>query len=126
MSTKIHVRVSFSDPFILVNIMEKDILFEKMNPVKALAIMAIPTIASQLLVLFYNIADAWYIGRTNDPYMLAASSLALTVYLASVALSNVFGVGGGSLMVLRLLGASDNTIGYARQYIFFITVLGCM
>ena len=146
--------------------MEKDVLFEKMNPVKALAIMAIPTIASQLLVLFYNIADAWYIGRTNNPYMLAASSLALTVYLASVALSNVFGVGGGSLMVrligekktdearkvasytvalsaiaalvfsllvfifmnkmLRLLGASDNTIGYARQYIFFTTVLGCL
>ncbi len=35
--------------------------------------------------------------------MIGASSLALTIYLALAAIANVFGVGGGSLMV-RLLG----------------------
>ena len=126
--------------------------------------MALPTIASQVIILIYNLADTWYIGRTNNPYMIAASSLALTIYLAIVALANVFGVGGGSLMVrlqgeqkpedarrvasysvcmsaiaalvfsvvilllmeplLRLLGASENTLPYARQYILATTVLG--
>ena len=74
-----------------------------MKPAKALAIMAIPTIASQLILLIYNLADTWFIGRTNNPDMVAASSLALTVYLSIVALANVFGVGGGTLMV-RLIG----------------------
>ena len=86
-----------------MDIMEKDELFEKVNPFKALLIMAAPTVASQLVILFYNIADTWFIGRTNNPYMIAASNLGLTVYLVIVALSNIFGVGGGSLMV-RLTG----------------------
>lgn len=83
--------------------MEKDELFEKTAPAKALAIMALPTVASQMIILIYNLADTWFIGRTNNPYMIGASSLALTVYLAVTALANVFGVGGGSLMV-RLIG----------------------
>ena len=65
--------------------------------------MAVPTIASQLVILIYNIADTWFIGRTGNPYMIAASSLALTVYLAACALANMFGTGGGSLMS-RLTG----------------------
>ena len=135
-----------------------------MRPGKALAKMALPTIGSQLIILIYNLADTWFIGRTNNPYMIGASSLALTVYLAAVALANVFGVGGGTLMVrligerrteearsvasytvtasaiaalvfsllvlafmnplLRLLGAGENTLGYARQYLFATSVLG--
>lgn len=143
---------------------EKNRLFETMRPGKALAVMALPTIASQMIILLYNLADTWFIGRTGNPYMIGASSLALTVYLAVTALANVFGVGGGSLMVrligekktedarkvasysvavatvsalvfsllvlllmeplLRLLGASGNTMVYAKQYVFATTVLG--
>ena len=83
--------------------MEKGELFEKTPPARALAVMALPTIASQMIILVYNLADTWFIGRTNNPYMMGASSLALTVYLSIVALANVFGVGGGSLMA-RLTG----------------------
>ena len=82
---------------------EKNRLFEIMRPARALAVMALPTIASQMIILLYNLADTWFIGRTGNPYMIGASSLALTVYLAATALANVFGVGGGSLMV-RLIG----------------------
>ena len=78
-------------------------LFESMHPVRALAIMALPTVASQMILLVYNIADTWFIGRTNNPSMIAASNLALTVYLIAASLANIFGVGGGSLMV-RLIG----------------------
>jgi len=139
-------------------------LFETMPVPAALTKMALPTIASQLVVLIYNIADTWFIGQTDNPYMVAASSLVLTIFLATTALANLFGVGGGTLTarllgsqkenearkvaslslvlagctalmfslicllamdpLLRFLGASDNTIGYARQYLFFVVVLG--
>ncbi len=65
--------------------------------------MALPTVASQMILLIYNIADTWFIGRTDDPAMIGASNLGLTVYLITASLANVFGVGGGSLMV-RLIG----------------------
>lgn len=98
--------------------------------------------------------------------MVAASSLVLTVYLMTVAIANLFGVGGGSLVVrllgrkeepearkvaslslvmaagaslafsalcllfmdplLRLLGASENTIGFARQYLVIVVVIGSL
>ena len=65
--------------------------------------MALPTVASQMILLIYNIADTWFIGRTDNPAMIGASNLGLTVYLITASLANVFGVGGGSLMV-RLIG----------------------
>lgn len=147
-----------------MNTDHKTELFENMPVSQALARMAIPTIISQLITLFYNLADTWFIGRTGNPYMVAASSLVLTVYLMAGALSNLFGVGGGTLVVrllgrkdtesarqiavwtlassagaavsfsiccllfmnplLRLLGASDHTISFARQYLFFVIILG--
>ena len=126
--------------------------------------MAIPTVVSQLITLVYNIADTWFIGQTDNPYMVAASSLVLTVYLMVSALADLFAVGGGNLAVrllgagdeeeaakvaswsliwsgmtalifsllcyvfmepmLRLLGASDQTIGYAGEYLLFVVVIG--
>ena len=89
----------------LVNTLKynKKDLFESMHPAKALAIMAVPTVASQMILLVYNIADTWFIGRTDNPSMIAASNLGLTVYLIAASIANVFGVGGGALMV-RLIG----------------------
>ena len=87
--------------------MENDNLFTSVKPASALAKMALPTVASQVIILIYNLADTWFIGRTDDPNMIGASSLALTVYLAAVALANVFGVGGGALMA-RLIGEKKN------------------
>lgn len=139
-------------------------LFETRPIPSALAKMAIPTIVSQLITLIYNIADTWFIGQTDNPYMVAASSLVLTIFLMTSAIANLFGAGGGSLVVrllgskdeeeaekvaslslvmaagaslafsitclclmnplLRFLGASDNTIGFARQYLVFVVVIG--
>lgn len=139
-------------------------IFENKPVLQALAIMAVPTIVSQLITLVYNIADLWYIGQTDNPYMVAATSLVATIFLLATAIANIFGVGGGNLVVrligskqeeeakkvaswsvvmalfsalgfsllclifmnpiLYALGASENTIGFARQYMFFVVVLG--
>ncbi|MCR5200314.1 MAG: hypothetical protein K6C38_04260 [Saccharofermentans sp.] len=78
---------------------DKKYLFEQERPGKALAIMALPTIISQMIVLLYNLADTWYIGRINGPDMVGVSTLAVTLYLAVVAMSNVFGIGGGTTVL---------------------------
>ncbi|MBR2824101.1 MAG: polysaccharide biosynthesis C-terminal domain-containing protein [Clostridia bacterium] len=83
---------------------DKQELFERMPIPRALATMAVPTVISQVINLIYNMVDAFYIGRTGNSYMVAATSLTLTLVMLNTALSNIYGVGGGSL-VARLLGA---------------------
>ena len=82
---------------------DKTALFETMPVGKALMTMAIPTIVSQLITMIYNLADTFFIGLTNDPYKVAAASVVGSLFFILTALSNLFGVGGGSLMS-RLLG----------------------
>lgn len=55
-------------------------LFESMPVPKALASLAIPTIISQLITMIYNLADTFFIGRTNDPYKVAAAPLAFVLF----------------------------------------------
>ena len=139
-------------------------LFVTMPVPKALATLAIPTIISQLITMIYNFADTFFIGRTDNPYKVAAASLAYVLFFILTALSNLFGVGGGSLIsrllgmrkgdeakkvcsfsfygtiivsaiyslvclifmepILRAVGASDNTIGYASAYTLWVIVVG--
>ncbi len=82
---------------------KKKELFENMPVPKALATLAIPTIISQLISMIYNLADTFFIGLTDDPYKVAASTIAFVLFFVMVALSNLFGVGGGTL-ISRLLG----------------------
>ena len=65
--------------------------------------MAVPTVIGQLIVLIYNMADTFFIGRTGDPYMVAAASLILPVFNVSLSLASIAGV-GGSALVSRLMG----------------------
>ena len=143
---------------------DKTELFEHTPVPRAMAVMAIPTIFSQLITLIYNMADTWFLGLTNDPYKVAASSLVLTLYMFTIGIANLFGTGGGSLIsrllgakredearrvcaagiywaagaalcysaaaflfrdpMLRALGASGRTIGFARDYMLWVLVIG--
>ena len=147
-------------------VQDKTALFESTPVLKALLTMAIPTIVSQLITMIYNLADTFFIGMTNDPYKVAAASVVSILFFILTSLSNLFGVGGGSLMsrllgekkqldakrvgvfsiygslgiaiiysllcliftepLARLLGASDNTIGYASSYLFWVVVVGAV
>ena len=139
-------------------------IFESMPVPEAVRTMALPTIISQLIVLIYNMADTFYLGRTNNPFMVAGVSLILPVFNICLSLAGLAGIGGGALIsrllgagdakeaekvsafsislavvttavfsvgmllfmnpILRLLGASGNTLTYAAQYSFCVIVLG--
>jgi len=141
-------------------------LFERTPIPKALATLAVPTIVSQLITMIYNLADTYFIGTTDDPNKVAASTVAFVLVFATNCLSNLFGVGGGSLIsrllgekrdsdaasvaafsfygsllvsavysvlvfifmepFLRFLGATDNTLGYATDYAFYVVVIGAI
>ena len=131
---------------------------------KALMTLAVPTIISQIINLIYNMVDTLFIGMTGDSYKIAGVTVAFTIFMLTIGLSNVFGIGGGSLIsrlmgrgkseearnvaafsiygsigisllyslltfifmdpLLRLLGASDETIRYGAQYLLWVVVFG--
>ena len=78
-------------------------VFESLPVPAALRAMAIPTVISQIIVLIYNMADTFYIGRTENPYMVAAASLILPIFNLTLSLTGLAGIGGGTL-ISRLLG----------------------
>ena len=127
---------------------------------KAVMSNVIPSIISMLMVLVYNLADTFFIGQTNNPYMVAAVSLATPAFLIFMAIGMLFGIGGTSLIsrmlgegktesarnassfcfwcgitigvismvmiwifstpLARLIGASDDTLGYTSQYLTIV------
>ena len=84
----------------------KEELFEKMPVPKAVAKLAIPTVLACLVMVIYNLADTFFVGKLNDPIQSSAVTLAAPVLLAFNAVTNLFGTGCSSLMS-RCLGVKD-------------------
>ncbi len=145
--------------------MNNNDVFEKYPIPKAVFTMATPTMLGMLVNIFYNMADTFFVGQTNDPNQVSAVSIATPIFTIIMALGNVFGIGGSSYIsrsfgqgnnekvkkissfcfygciiagvvmtivfltfmepILKLIGSSENTIDYAReylQYLFYGTV----
>ena len=99
----------------------KEDVFAKLPVPTALRKMILPAVVSQLIVLIYNMADTFYVGQTNNPYMVAATSLILPVFNITLCLSGLAGIGGGSL-ISRLLGQGE--ADEARRVSAFSLYLG--
>jgi len=76
------------------------------KPAKAVIRLGVPLIAGMFIMVLYNLVDTYFIGLMKDDYQLAAVNLAYPVMMVMVALSNVIGTGGSSL-IARCLGAKD-------------------
>ena len=81
-------------------------IFQNAPIPKAVLLNVIPSIISMVMVLVYNLADTFFIGQTDNPYMVAAVSIATPAFLIFMAIGMLFGVGGTSL-ISRLLGEGN-------------------
>lgn len=78
-------------------------IFEELPVPQAVMYMVLPTIISQIIFVIYNLADTWYVGLTENANAVAAISLCLPVYTLMTGISNLFGIGGDSV-IARALG----------------------
>ena len=74
---------------------------------KAVLQLAIPAVITQLITVAYNMADTFFIGQIGNPKQVAAVSICLPIYMVTTGISNVFGIGGASL-ISRCLGNGNN------------------
>ena len=73
-------------------------IFEDLPVRQAVCRQIVPAIASQLIILLYNLADAYFVGMLNRPEQTAALTVSTSAFLMLTAISNLFGVGGASAM----------------------------
>lgn len=104
--------------------MDKTYLFEKMPVRKAVRRQIGPAIVSQMIVLLYNLADTYFVGMLNEPRQTAAVTVAAPAFIMLTAVSNLFAVGGASL-VARSLGQRNEAKAKRVSSIAFWCGLGC-
>ncbi len=85
---------------------DKAYLFERMPVKRAVLKQIVPTIVGQMIVLIYNLADTYFVGLLNEPRQTAAVTVVGPVFVMLTAVSNLFAVGGASVMA-HALGAKD-------------------
>jgi putative MATE family efflux protein len=81
-------------------------IFQNAPIPKAVITNVVPSIISMIMVLVYNLADTFFIGQTDNAYMVAAVTVATPAFLLFMAIGILFGVGGTSL-ISRLLGEGN-------------------
>lgn len=81
-------------------------LFEQGSIRRTYVTLALPVTLGMVLSVVYNVADTYFIARTQNTDLVAAISLCAPVFMLLMAFGNVFGQGGTSL-ISRLFGRKD-------------------
>lgn len=97
-------------------------LFETRPVIQSIFILAAPTIIGQLITIIYNLADTWFIAQTGDTMQVAAVTLVLPIYLMLTVLSNLFGVGSGSMIASALGVEKYADVKKLSSFAFWITI----
>ncbi len=83
---------------------EEQALFEHSPVLKAIIRLALPTVVGQIIMVVYNMADTFFIGLTGSDVMVTAVTICMPAFMFLSAISNLFGIGGASV-ISRALGA---------------------
>lgn len=94
-------------------------IFQNASVPKAVINNVVPSIISMIMVLVYNLADTFFIGKTNNAFMVAAVSVATPAFLIFMAIGMLFGIGGTSL-ISRMLGEKrEERAKHASSFCFW-------
>lgn len=97
-------------------------LFERKSVTGAILNLALPTVVGQIILVIYNMADTFFIGMAGNDAMLTAVTVCMPAFMFLSAISNLFGVGGASV-IARAMGFQDGgRVGHAAAFAFW----GCL
>ena len=104
-----------------MNIREKE-LFESCGVRKAICRLAFPTVIGQVILVVYNMADTFFVGLTGNDAMLSAVTVCTPAFMFLSAVSNLFGVGGASVISRALGRGREDRVKKASAFAFW----GCL
>ena len=97
-------------------------LFRDAPVLRAVLSLALPSIAGQVILVIYNIADTLFVSFSGSDEMITTVTVCMPAFMFLSAISNLFGVGGASV-ISRALGA--NLREKAKQVAAF-AIWGCI
>ena len=94
-------------------------IFEHAPIMTAIAKLALPTIAGQIILVIYNMADTFFIGLTGSDAKLTAVTVCLPAFMILSAIANLFGVGGAGETARSLGSGNRQRAGEACAFSFW-------
>lgn len=84
-----------------------DELFAKVPIHKAYFKLALPVVVSMIVTMIYNLADTFFIAKTQNTALIAGVTVCSPLFTFMLAIGDIFGLGGSSA-ISRLLGQNDH------------------
>lgn len=84
------------------HIADQEEVFTKYSIPRVLAKFIVPAALSQLTFLILNLADAFFVGRTNDTFQIASMAITFPVMMLVTCVGTVFGAGGNANIATEL------------------------
>lgn len=78
-------------------------LFERAPIPRAYFKLALPVVLSMVASMIYNLADTFFVSQTQNTNLVAGVALCTPLFSLLIAIGDIFGLGGSSL-ISRLLG----------------------
>lgn len=109
---------------------DKKELFESRPVLPAVLALALPSVAAQIILVIYNVADTLFVGMTGSDARITAVTVAMPAFLFLSAISNLFGIGAASV-IARSLGRGETerarrAAGFAFWGCLVLTLLYCL
>ncbi|HJA74604.1 MAG TPA: MATE family efflux transporter [Candidatus Limosilactobacillus gallistercoris] len=99
-----------------------DKLFENTSIKSAYFILALPVVMSMAVTIIYNMVDTFFIAKTGNPNLVAGVSQGAPIFTLMIAIGDIFGLGGSSV-ISRLFGKRrDKTARYVSGYCFYASI----
>lgn len=99
-------------------------LFEQTPVHKAYFKFALPVVFSMVVSLVYNMVDTYFIAQTGNTNLVAGVSLVAPIFTLMIALGDIFGLGGSSV-ISRLFGQKRDEDGKRLSVFCFYAALLC-
>ena len=98
-------------------------LFENTSIKKAYFTLVLPVVLSMTVTLIYNMVDTFFVAKTQNPDLVAGVSQGAPLFTMMIALGDIFGLGGSSV-ISRLFGEhQDRTGRFVSGYCFYSSIL---
>lgn len=99
-----------------------DKLFENTSIKSAYFILALPVVMSMAVTIIYNMVDTFFVVKTGNPNLVAGVSQGAPIFTLMIAIGDIFGLGGSSV-ISRLFGERrDKTARYVSGYCFYASI----
>ena len=102
--------------------MEKPRIFDTEKLIPTYFKLAMPVVMGMVITLIYSLADTYFIAKTGDAMLVAGVSLCSPLFTALMAVGNIFGQGGSSLISRRLGAGKEDDVRRASAFCFYISI----